>query len=155
MRSRRLHAVLIAAAALVILFPRPAQAQVLVLPERDLSFGQVTPGLQTTVLPTDMVRSAQLRVQGRGRFQVSFVLPTQLTSPSGSALPLTWGPTDGRLQIRNSVTPFDPTQALDVRINPAQQEAQLNLGARVTAAPGQLAGTYTATIVMLVVQTGN
>ena len=38
----------------------------------------VPPGVQTTVLPTDMARSAQIRVQGRGRYQLTFMLPMQL-----------------------------------------------------------------------------
>lgn len=155
MRSRRLLAVLIASAAFVILRSAPAAAQVLVLPERDLSFGLVTPGVATTVAPTDMARSGQIRVQGRGRYQMTFVLPTQLTRLGGGAMPLTWGAADGRLDIRNQVTTFDPRQALDFRINPAQQEAQINLGGTVTPAQGQLAGTYEATIVVYVVQTGN
>lgn len=155
MRSRRLLAALIALAALVILRTPPAAAQVLVLPERNLTFGLVTPGVPTTVLPTDMARSAQIRVQGRGRYQMTFVLPTQLVRPGGGAMPLTWGAADGRLQSRNLVMVFDPRETLNFRINASEQEAQINMGGTVTPAQGQAAGLYEAMIVVYVVQTGN
>jgi hypothetical protein len=157
MGSRRLHAALIAIAALVISFlpAAPAAAQVLVLAERDLQFGSIMPGVQMTVAPTDL-RSAQVRVQaGRGRYQISFMLPDALMSPEGRTVPLLWGPTDGRIQIRNNVSTFDPREALNFRLNPVDEEALLNLGARAQPLPGQAAGMYSATIVLMIVQTGN
>jgi hypothetical protein len=155
MRSRRLHALLLALATLVVVGTSPADAQVLVVAERDLSFGMLMPGVPTTVAAADVVRSAQLRVQGRGRYQVSFALPQELSAPGGQGIPVEWAAGDGLLAIRNMVRAFDPRETLDFRINPAQTEAQINLGARVTPSPGQQAGTYSATIVVMIVQTGN
>ena len=156
MRPRTMHAALTVLALLVVsgVVPDAAAAQVLVAAERNLDFGQLTPGVATVVAPSDLTRSAQLRVDGRGTYQVSFQLPTELTSPAGHTIPLVFGPADGLLTIRNKVTSFDPTTTTSFRINPAQREAQLNLGAQATPAAGQVAGFYSATIVVMVVQTG-
>lgn len=156
MRPRTVQAMQVALAALVVLCAGSgtAHAQVLVVAERDLDFGVLTPGAATVVAPTDVVRSAQLRLEGRGTFQVSFQLPASLTTASGQTIPLLFGPTDGRLAIRNRVTVFDPNAVTSVRVNPADVEAQINLGARAEPAPGQPAGHYSATIVIMVVQTG-
>jgi hypothetical protein len=156
MRPRTMQAMLVALAALVVSFAGPgaANGQVLVIQERDLEFGMLTPGLQTTVAPTDLVRSAQLRIEGRGSYQVSFQLPAALTAPGGAQIPLMFGAGDGRVTIRQKITTFDPNEVVTFRVNPAEREAQINLGGRAQPAPGQRAGVYTATIVMMVVQTG-
>lgn len=157
MRPGTMHAIRIALAALVVSFATvsAASAQVMVVSERDLQFGMLTPGAPTTVDAGDVTRSAQLRVIGRGRYQVTFQLPTALVSMSGAQIPLMFGPADGQLTLHNRVTTFDPNATLDFRVNPAQQEAQLNLGSQALPASGQAAGSYTATIVMMVIQTGN
>ena len=147
---------LVALAALVVSFAGPgaAQAQVLVIAERNLDFGMVTPGTTTVVAPADLIRSAQLRIEGRGNYQVSFQLPASLTTVNGDAIPLTFGPADGQLTIRHKITAFDPTTTVSFRINPAEREAVVNLGGRAQPAAGQPAGYYSATVVMMVVQTG-
>jgi hypothetical protein len=146
----------VALAASVVLFmgPGAARGQVLVTSERNLDFGQLTPGAVTTVAATDMIRSGQLRIAGRGTFQVTFQLPTSLVSPAGHQIPVVFGPADGLLTIRHRVTTFDPTGLLSFRLNPADREGQLNLGASAQPAPGQAAGSYSAVIVVMVVQTG-
>ena len=131
-----------------------AAAQVLVASERNLDFGQITPGVATVVAPTDLIRSAQLRIDGRGTYQVSFQLPAQLTSPAGHTIPLVFGADAGLLTIRRKVTSFDPSTTTSFRINPAEREAQLNLGGQAMPAAAQMAGFYSATIVVMVVQTG-
>lgn len=156
MRPRHMQAMLVALAALAVSFADPgaAQAQVLVVAERDLEFGLLSPGVQAIVAPTDVIRSAQLRVEGRGTYQVSFQLPASLTSPTGHTIPLVFGPADGLLTIRNKITTFDPGTTASFKINPAEQEARINLGARAQPVAGQAAGSYSATIVVMVVQTG-
>ena len=156
MRPRTGQAMLMALAALVFSFASPgaARAQVLVVAERDLEFGLLTPGTTTIVAPTDLIRSAQLRIEGRGTYQVSFQLPVSLATAMGDEIPLVFGPADGQLTIRHRVTPFDPGTTVSFRINPADQEAQINLGARAQPVLGQAAGLYSATIVVMVVQTG-
>lgn len=131
-----------------------AQAQTLVMAERDLDFGMLTPGAPAVVAPTDLMRSAQLRIEGRGEYQVSFFLPTCLTAPGGAEIPLVFGAADGLLSIRHKTTLFDPNTTLSFRVNPAESEALINLGGRAQPGPAQAAGIYSATIVMMVVQTG-
>lgn len=152
-----MRAIRIALAALAVSLTTAgaASAQVMVVSERDLQFGLLTPGTTASVQPTDVTRSAQLRVVGRGRYQVTFQLPTALVSLTGAQIPLVFGPDDGRLTIRNQVTAFDPNGTLTFRVNPAQEEAQLNLGSQAQPASGQTAGSYTATIVIMVINTGN
>lgn len=156
MKPRRTQAVWVALAVFVVLITGPGavRAQVLVTAERDLDFGLLTPGAATVVDATDLIRSAQLRIAGRGTFQVTFQLPASLTSPAGDQIPLVFGPAAGLLTIRHKISPFDPSTVLPIRINPAEQEALVNLGARAQPVPGQPAGSYSATIVMMVVQTG-
>jgi hypothetical protein len=146
----------VALAALVVSFagPRAAQGQVLVVAERDLDFGMLTPGTATVVAPTDLIRSAQLRIEGRGTYQVSFQLPAALTTSTGEQIPLVFGPTDGQLALRHRITVFDPNAMTSFRVNPTDAEARINLGGRAQPAPGQPTGVYSATIVMMVIQTG-
>lgn len=155
MRPRLGQAMLLLAALVVpCAVPASVEAQVLVVAEQNLDFGMLTPGMPVSIVPTDMASSAQLRIGGRGTFQVSFQLPDALTSAGGARIPLVFGSTDGRVAIRHKITTFDPTGSLSIRINPAEREAQVNLGGSVQPAPAQPAGHYTATIVMMVVQTG-
>ncbi|HUF51748.1 MAG TPA: hypothetical protein VMN60_13060 [Longimicrobiales bacterium] len=155
MRSGGKQAVLVALAALVAsLCARDVSAQVLVTADQDLSFGLVTPGVPAQVLTTDVANRAKLTVQGRGRYRISFTLPSELTGPGGQQIPLTFGATDGRVEIRNRIETFDPVAGHEFRINPADVSAQIYLGARATPGTGTKAGTYSATIVMMVVQTG-
>ena len=155
MRSGGKQAVLCALAALVtLLCPRAAAAQVLVTSDQNLTFGQVTPGVPMQVAPTDITRRAALSVNGRGRYRVTFVLPTQLNGPSGQQIPVTFGATDGQIQIKNKTEVFNPVTGHEFRIIPQDTDAQIYLGGRATPASGVRAGTYTATIVMTIVQTG-
>ena len=155
MRSGGKQAVLVALAALVTsLCPRAAQGQVLVTSDQNLTFGQVTPGVPMQVAPTDVTRRAALTVSGRGRFRISFTLPTSLMGPMGSQIPVTFGAQDGRVVIRTKVEPFDPTVGLEFRLAPSDPAGQVYLGGRASPAAGTKAGTYTATIVMMIVQTG-
>ncbi|HEX2167090.1 MAG TPA: DUF4402 domain-containing protein [Longimicrobiales bacterium] len=156
MRPRTMQAMWVALAVFVALITGPgaARGQVLVTAERDLDFGLLSPGAVTAVAATDLIGSAQLRIAGRGTFQVSFQLPASLTSPNGDEIPLVFGPADGMLTIRHKASSFDPSAVQSIRINPAEQEAQVNLGARAQPGPAQPAGSYSATIVMMVVQTG-
>lgn len=156
MRPRMVQAIRVALAAVVVLLagPRAAQAQVLVMTERDLAFGMLTAGAPTAVPPSDVVRSAQMRIEGRGTFQISFLLPTSLTTLRGDQIPLVFGATDGLLTVRNRTTVIDPNAVNTFRLNPADLEAQINLGGRAQPAAGQPAGVYSATIVVIVVPTG-
>jgi hypothetical protein len=156
MRSGRKQAVMVALAALVTsLCPRAAQAQVLVTSDQNLTFGQVTPGVPVQIAPTDVTRRGALTVTGRGRFRITFTLPTDLMGPSGARIPVTFGATDGQVVLRNRTDTFDPRLGHEFRIvPPGDQAAQIYVGGRASPPAGATAGTYTATIVMMIVQTG-
>lgn len=155
MRPRTMRAALAALAVLVVFAePGAAVAQVLVAAERNLDFGQITPGVVTAVAPSDLIRSAQLRIDGRGSYQVSFQLPTQLTSPAGHTIPLVFRPDDGLLTTQRRAMSFDPATTVSFRIHRSERDAQLNLGGQAMPAAAQVAGFYSATIVIMVVQTG-
>lgn len=132
-----------------------AHAQIVVTSEQNLQFGLLTPGVSMTVAPTDAARRGALRISTRGRFNVTFQLPSALVAPGGGSIPLVFGPTSGRVEIRGSVTTFDPAAGTSFRINPADLSADVYLGATAQPGTGARAGAYTATIVMLVVQTGS
>lgn len=144
----------LAALAVLLATAGAARAQVVVTPERDLAFGLLVPGTPAAVTTTDVVRSAQLRIDGRGTYQVSFQLPAALTSVTGQQIPLVFRATDATVTVRGRITAFDPATMASFRLTPGNGEAVINVGGEARPAPGQAAGSYTATIVMLVVQTG-
>jgi hypothetical protein len=110
--------------------------------------------MTTTVAPTDVTRRAAFSVQARGRYSLTFQLPSQLTAPGGQSIPLLFGAGDGRIDIRQKITSFDPTAGVTININPADLQASVFLGGRAQPALSQPAGSYTATIVLIVVETG-
>jgi hypothetical protein len=131
-------------------------AQVVVTSEQDLHFGLLTPGVASTVVPTDVARRAALVLEGRGRFAVSFQLPTHLVALDGTRMPILFGSQSGWLDIRNRVnSSFDPNTVLNVHLNPVDRVADIFLGGTAQPAPAQPAGSYRATIVLMVVQTGS
>jgi hypothetical protein len=153
-----MRAALCALAAVATSLPLAArtQAQVLVTTDQNLVFGLLTPGTPAIVPVTDVARRAALTIAARGRFHISFQLPAALTNPAtGHTIPLVFGPTDARVEIRQRVAAnFDPTAGYDIHLNPADRQASVFLGGRANPVPGQAAGQYTAEIVILVVQTG-
>jgi hypothetical protein len=155
MRSGGKQAMLVALAALVTsLWSEPASAQVVVTSEHDLTFGQVTPGVPAQVAPTDPSRRARLTVTGRGRYWLGFLLPANLTGPSGRQIPLTFNATDGRVQVNTTTTTFNPQFGQTVQLTNTNRTAEVYLGGRATPPTGTPAGTYTATIVMWIIQIG-
>jgi hypothetical protein len=158
---RRALAVALSAAAcaapavLAVAVPSAGAAQVLVVPSQNMEFGLLTPGVPATITPTDIARRAAFSIEARGRFSLSFQLPTHMTNAQGAAIPLVFGSADGRVEIRHKVTVFDPATGVNIHINPAEQSAQVYLGARAQPTTGTPAGSYTATIVMVVAATGS
>jgi hypothetical protein len=105
-----MRAMLVALASIGVMLAgtRSAQAQVLVVAERDLQFGLLMPGVPTIVPPTDLTRSAQLRIDGRGTYQVTFQLPASLTAPGGQQIPLVFGGADGLVTILHATNSAAP-----------------------------------------------
>jgi hypothetical protein len=141
-------------AALLLFAAAPADAQMLVVAQQNLQFGSLTPGVPATVQPTDPARRAAFEISSRGRYRLTFLLPASLAGSNGGQVPLLFSGTDGRVEIRHRVTTFDPATGVDIHINPADQSASVYLGGRAQPQMGQRAGSYSATITMIVVQTG-
>jgi hypothetical protein len=131
-----------------------ARAQVVVTAQQNLQFGTLVPGTPSVVAPTDLARRAALTIEARGRLAVSFELPASLVAADGSEIPLVFTPQSGRVEVRHKAQPFDPAQGVSININPAELMAEVFLGAEARPSAGQRPGSYTATIVMMVVQTG-
>lgn len=151
----RRHAVWLAALVAVVLAePCFAQARstVLALPVQGLRFGVLSAGVPSVVSPADGARRAAVELVGTGHVTLTFQLPPALRTPGGAALPLRFGPTDGRIVFPRGdrVIEFDPSVPLNFTIPPGLGAAQIFLGG--TAAPGtrQPPGSYDGVITVQV-----
>ncbi len=124
---------------------------------RDLSFGNLIPGVTTVVSRRDAARAGQFEIRGARRAEVSIVFQLPAALMRGpSAIPLQFGPNDGgfsrRPRIRNARA-FDPRVTLVTRLS---NRGRLYLFLGGTALPGtQLrAGRYQASITLTIAYTG-
>jgi hypothetical protein len=122
-------------------------------PVQDLAFGNIFPGVVTTVQPTDP-EAGQYTVTNRSakaiQAQLVFTLPTVITSGTGVTTPLTFTPTSAGFTPTGSLADlvlFDPTVPFTVTIN-AKSTGRVFLGGSLQAAAGQPGGSYTAAIVL-------
>lgn len=141
----------------LLFFPWAASGQLTIFPVQDLGFGQLQAGVPEVVLPTDAARRAELQVfAGKGAYTLSIVLPSQMSSLGGAVLPLLFGSTDGILTLPrgNQERAFDPSQPYGFRLTPRDGSAIIYLGGTAAPALGQPPGLYTATITVMVSNTG-
>jgi hypothetical protein len=123
------------------------------VPIQDLRFGTLTPGSPTVVSVADAGRAA-IEVSGRGQVTVSFQLPTQLQTPQGGLLPVSFGATDGRVQIAGDATiyDFDPRLPYTFKLTGSGGYATVFLGGTALPAwdqrPGEYEGEVTLTVVL-------
>ncbi|MGH7580488.1 MAG: DUF4402 domain-containing protein [Gemmatimonadales bacterium] len=114
----------------------------------NLVFGNVTPGVNKTVAIADA---------GAGRFDVvkaansaltlSFTLPATLDD-GGNTLPIgTWTGAWNTSATPAGATAFDPTSATNTALD-AGTTISVYVGATVTPAAAQAAGSYTGTVTM-------
>jgi hypothetical protein len=144
------------AAALLAIPVEPCFAQarstVSALPVQGLRFGVLSAGMPSIVSPADAARRAAVELVGGGHVTVAFQLPPALRTPGGAALPLRFGPTDGRIVFPRSdrVIEFDPAVPVQFTIPPGLGAAQIFLGG--TAEPGarQPPGSYDGVITVQV-----
>ena len=146
--------VVVPALMLVLGGMRPLSAQATMATRQNLSFGQVTPGVPMVVAPTDVLKRAQVTVQGSGNLSMQFVLPAYLQSAQGAQIPLTFRTADALVQMKNKTNVVNPTAPFSIRIPPGQGSADIYLGGTATPSTGQVAGTYQATIVLMIVNPG-
>jgi hypothetical protein len=131
--------------------------QVTAVPQKDLAFGVLTPGVSNQVQVTDAARRAEWLLTGRGNTTVSFVLPSALEGPGGALLPLVFASGDAAWQRQSGggggggLQPQDPRTPFSVNVpNPAT--VRLYLGGTAQPATTQPAGTYTATVTVIIAQ---
>ena len=145
--------------ALVLLLWRASSAagQVTVVGQQDLRFGVVVPGTPTVVAPTDAARRGEWLMTGRGNPTISFVLPTSMQGPNGAVMPLVFGASSAAWQRQNAMGGGGAPQIVDPRTPftvsvQARQTVRLFLGGTAQPTTTQAAGSYTATITLIVAQ---
>jgi hypothetical protein len=152
----RRREVRLAALLLAMMLAQPCFAQarstVSALPVQGLKFGVLAAGMPSVVNPADAARRASVELVGSGHVTLTFHLPPALRTPGGAALPLRFGPTDGRIVFPRSdrVIEFDPSLPVQFNIPPGLGAAQIFLGG--TAEPGarQPPGSYDGVITVQV-----
>lgn len=143
------------ALAVALLVPGSSSAQV-VVSTQPLDFGELIAGVTEVVSTADVARRADIALQGNsnGDVSVSFVLPSQLVSPNGQSIPLQFLPGDGVYRSFNGQQfPLNLPGPTSVRLH-RSQTTNLYLGGRALPAAGQLAGIYTATVVVVIAPPG-
>lgn len=135
---------------------QPLMGQVQVIGIRDLAFGAVIRGVQTSVSPSDPLRSGQFYINYTvgGRVRLRFTLPNALARVGGGAtMPITFRNGDAILQ---GTAPGSPASSLNpgavsneflLLPNP---DANVWIGGRVSPSATQASGTYMGTIVLSV-----
>jgi hypothetical protein len=153
-RTRRLWH-LVACASLAVL-TAPAQAQVSLFPRQGLSFGTLSPGVPEWIAPTDAARRAEVELVGAGDYTVLVEVPTALLSTSGSALPLSFGSSDGMIRFRksNQEQSFQPGQSVEMRIPPGIGGAYVWIGGTAQPTTAQRPGDYGGAITVRIMAAG-
>ena len=138
----------------VILFllglPTAARGQVMVLANQSLEFGQLTPGVQMAVAPTDGVRRAAFSIETNGSYNIRFTLPTSMSNGSGGSIPVQFRTTDGRLQTWLRNVTFNPNTGVNHTVWFLEPRVDVYLGGVAQPAVNVPAGAYTATITIMV-----
>jgi hypothetical protein len=131
----------------------PLWGQSQVVGVRDLDFGAVIRGVQTSVSPADPIRSGRFYVQHQLNHQVrvSFTLPTRLSRVGGGGnLRISFGTTDAIAQgtaANSSPVSFNPNNAITFTLV-TSADFYINLGGQVAPAANQATGTYTGTVLL-------
>lgn len=124
--------------------------------EQDLQFGNVFPGLDKSVLVSDLASAGRFQVTGEGVSQValSFTLPASLTS-GGNALPIVFGASDAAYgpDAGTQSATFDPSAVSNQNL--VGGALYVWIAGTVQPAIGQLAGNYSADVTLTVTYTGS
>lgn len=145
----------------LLTLPLPASAQQLSgVGLQGLSFGDVLPGVPTTVPSSDAINAASFEIRG-GRNRevlVSLILPSALAGPGAGSIPLTFGPGSAAFapfwfwptyQVQ-----FDPTTQVVVNLSFFGRSLIL-LGGTASPPSQTPAGSYNAPVVLTLAYTGN
>jgi len=129
-----------------------------VIAHRDLTFGEVLPGIAETILSSDPGHHGLFEIQGTpgSPVRVEFVLPFALRSPAGAELPMGFDQGDGQADFnkaRFKGTYFDPRAPLVSELGP-NGKLWVRLGGTVYPTRDQAGGAYAATISITVFDLG-
>lgn len=133
-------------------------AQLSVSPLQGLGFGSVVPGIVEVVSTADTARRAEFEVRGARKFTMELALPTEMVSPAGEVMPLSFLPTDGSITWLGFNRPpkaFDPSTPESFNLPTPSAGALIYLGGTVAPDPLQAPGTYSATVTVIISNTGN
>jgi hypothetical protein len=155
MSAHRLLAGLAAWCALASL-AGAATGQTAVFPVQDLAFGQLQPGVSTTVAATDASRRAELDLSASGTLVLTMVLPTNLVSAVGSLLPVSFS--SGSAHVRwnwlGLEYAFNPNAPYTLWLPRLANGGSIYLGGTASPRVNQQPGVYTATITLIVANAG-
>ena len=148
--------VAIAAAVCGSASPAVAQTATAVTAIQGLDFGSLIAGVAEPVPLTEAWRRAEARIEGERNVDVRFILPTALVASSGATIPLQFVSGDGSVTMAGSTQgkTFDPNVGTKVQFKANVTSAMLYLGGTALPAANQSAGTYSATIVIIVSKPG-
>ena len=133
----------------------PALHAQAVIGTQNLNFGNVIPGIPTTVLKSNAANSGQFRITGAGFFRsvtVRLTLPVVMNGPAGATMPISFASTDAGISWQGTIgsqTTFDPNAPFTYTL--WLGSGTVFLGGRVNPAPAQPAGNYTGTITLTVI----
>lgn len=143
---------LILRVALLLAVARPALAQYSVAEVQPLAFGYLTQGVTEVVPYTDTFRRGSVSIDGTGQAWVRVILPTMLTAPSGATIPLQFLLGDvAEEDAGHAPLVFDP--AGSTRVNLSKGTGYLLIGGRALPSVSQVAGVYSASMVVIVSST--
>jgi hypothetical protein len=146
-------------AALSLAGVAPLRAQVLTTTAiRPISFGEVLPGVPTTVHPTDPVRSGQFEIIGpsSAAIEITFSLPETLNRTDGASIPIAFGPVSAGYSATGSITSqvlFDPRVPFRTKLSELGRGTSF-IGATLTPQGAQRAGSYGVSLSITVALVG-
>jgi hypothetical protein len=120
---------------------------------RDLNFGVVIRGVQTSVVPADPIKSGRFYVRHiiNRQVQVRLTLPTTLARVAGGGtLPISFAATDAFAQgTAGSSVPvtFNPNNTQTFTLT-TSADFYVNLGGRVSPSAAQATGAYRGTVTL-------
>jgi hypothetical protein len=140
------------AALLIAIGSRRAESQYSVTQVQPLAFGYLTQGVTEVVPYTDTFRRGVVTIDGSGNAYVRVVMPPFLISATGATIPLQFLVGDVAAQdAGKSAQVFDPAGSTRVNLN--KGTGSLLIGGRAVPGVRQLAGSYSATMVVIVSST--
>lgn len=156
------------AAGLVLLACSTAAAQrrwpgsgdaLVAIAHRDLRFGTVLPGINSSIRPYQLRRAGLFEVRGRRNtsIRIDLALPATMTSTGGHEMPLVFGSGDAIAAPTPDQFPatwFNPHDPL-VTVLGFFGRLFVALGGTVEPARGQAGGAYSATISLSVYNLGS